>query len=176
MVYSSSSLPKDNFGDGSLLLTMLCLTRAKDNGITLPTCFDAGALSPVWKCRRLLIGFWISFLERKLFPVLLLSWVSVSVGVGASGTSSSSILLTCLQGCVLSHVQFFRTSWTIVCQIPLFMEFSRQEYWSGLPFPPPGDIPDSGIKSTSLASLLQWQADSLSLSYLLSPSCWHHPL
>ena len=43
--------------------------------------------------------------------------------------------------------------WTIACQAPLSMEFSRQEYWSGLPFPPPpGDLPNSGIEPRSLAS------------------------
>ena len=41
--------------------------------------------------------------------------------------------------------------WTVAHQAPLFMEFSRQEYWSGLPFPPPGDLPDTGIKSLSPA-------------------------
>ena len=45
------------------------------------------------------------------------------------------------------------------------MEFSRQEYWSGLPFPPPGDLPDSGIEPTSPAL----QVDSLPLSHLGSP-------
>ena len=44
----------------------------------------------------------------------------------------------------------FTTSWTTACQTPLFMGFSRQEYWSGLPFPPPGDLPDPGIKPASL--------------------------
>ena len=39
-----------------------------------------------------------------------------------------------------------------LCQAPLSMEFSRQEYWSGVPFPPPGDLPDPGIKPASLAS------------------------
>ena len=38
------------------------------------------------------------------------------------------------------------TLWTVARQAPLSMEFSRQEYWSGLPFPSPGDVPDSGIK------------------------------
>ena len=45
------------------------------------------------------------------------------------------------------------TSWTVACQAPLSMEFSRQEYWSGLPFPPPGDLPDPGIETVSLESL-----------------------
>ena len=40
----------------------------------------------------------------------------------------------------------------IACQAPLFMRFPRQEYWSGLPFPLPGDLPDPGIKPTSLMS------------------------
>ena len=51
-----------------------------------------------------------------------------------------------------SCIQLFVTIWTIACQAPLSMEFSRQEYWSGLPFSPPGDLPNSGIKPTSHAS------------------------
>ena len=51
----------------------------------------------------------------------------------------------------------FATPWTVACQAPLSMGFSRQEYWSGLPFPSPGDLPDPGIKPRSLAL----QADSL---------------
>ena len=49
------------------------------------------------------------------------------------------------------------TPWTVVCQAPLSMEFSRQEYWSGLPFPSPEDLPDLGIQPRSPAL----QADSL---------------
>ena len=41
----------------------------------------------------------------------------------------------------LSRVQLFVTQWTVACQAPLSLGFSRQEYWSGLPFPPPGDLP-----------------------------------
>ena len=41
--------------------------------------------------------------------------------------------------------------WTVACQVPLSMEFSRQEYWNGLPFPSPGDLPDPGIEPVSLA-------------------------
>ena len=43
------------------------------------------------------------------------------------------------------------TLWTVVCQAPLSMEFSRQKYWSGQPFPSPGDLPDPGIKLGSPA-------------------------
>ena len=54
--------------------------------------------------------------------------------------------------CVLSRVQFFVTPWTVACQAPLSMEISRQEYWNGLPFSPPGDLPHPGIELASLAS------------------------
>ena len=65
---------------------------------------------------------------------------------------------------VMSH---FATPWTVAHKAPLSMEFPRQEYWSGLPFPSPGDLPDLGIKPTSLLS--HWQADSLPLSHQGSP-------
>ena len=50
---------------------------------------------------------------------------------------------------LLSRVQLFVTPWTVVYEAPLSMEFSRQEYWSGLPFPSPGDLPGPGIKLRS---------------------------
>ena len=49
-----------------------------------------------------------------------------------------------------SHVQLFAVLWTVACQVPLSMGFSRQEYWSGLPCSFPGDLPDPGIKPVSL--------------------------
>ena len=58
---------------------------------------------------------------------------------------------------LLSHVQLFATLWTVAHQAPLSMGFSRQEYWSGLPFPSPGDLPDPGIEPRSPAL----QADAL---------------
>ena len=57
----------------------------------------------------------------------------------------------------LSHVRLFATPWTVARQAPLSMRFSRQEYWSGLPFPSPGDLSDPGIEPWSPAL----QADSL---------------
>ena len=54
--------------------------------------------------------------------------------------------------CVLSRVWLYVTPWTIAHQASLPMEFSRQEYWTGLPPPTPGDLSDSGIKPTSLGS------------------------
>ena len=57
----------------------------------------------------------------------------------------------------LSRVQLFATPWTVAHQAPLSMGFSRQEYWSGLPFPSPGDLPHLGIEPRSPAL----QADAL---------------
>ena len=61
-------------------------------------------------------------------------------------------MLTSILVCahMLSHFscdRVFATLWTITHQAPLSMGFSRQEYWSGLPFPPPGDLPDSRVES-----------------------------
>ena len=52
---------------------------------------------------------------------------------------------------MLSHVPFFLTTWTVACQASLSMGFSRQEYQSGLPLHPPGDLPNLGIKPASPA-------------------------
>ena len=59
--------------------------------------------------------------------------------------------------------------WTEACQLPLSMEFSRQEYWSGLPFPTAGDIPDPGIKPVSLVP------SSLTGRFLTTRSTWEDP-
>ena len=72
-----------------------------------------------------------------------------------------------------SHVQLFVTPWTVARQAHLFMGFSRQEYWSGLPFPPPGDLSDLGIEPVSPVSLAL-QADSLPLSYQKAHSQFIH--
>ena len=68
--------------------------------------------------------------------------------------------------CVLSsssHLWLFATLWTVAHQAPLFMGFSRKEYWSGLPCPPPGIFLTQG-SNTHLLHLLYWQADSLLLA------------
>ena len=61
----------------------------------------------------------------------------------------------CVHACVLScfsRVQLFATLWTMACQAPLLVGLSRQEYWSGLPCPLPGDLPDAEIEPASLMS------------------------
>ena len=66
-------------------------------------------------------------------------------------------MCVCVCAQLLSHVQLFVTLWTVAHRAPLSMGFPRQEYWSGLPFPPPGDLPHPGIEPKSPAL----QADSL---------------
>ena len=81
-------------------------------------------------------------------------------------------LITCV--CVFSHPvmsDFLWPLWTIACQAPLSMGFSRQEYWSGLPCPSPGDLPNPGIEPTSPTSSALL-VDSLPLSHWRSPD---HP-
>ena len=87
----------------------------------------------------------LSFLSSPLFPPVLppssLLYISLSVSI-------------CMHVCAqsFSHAWLSVIPRTIAHQTPLSMEFSRQEYWSGLPFHSPGDLPDSGIKLVSLAS------------------------
>ena len=68
----------------------------------------------------------------------------------------------CMRAQLQSHIQLFVTPWTVVCQAPLFMELSRQENWSGLPFPPPGIFPTQR-SNPHLLCLMHWQVDSLPL-------------
>ena len=64
----------------------------------------------------------------------------------------SSVPLACVRTQSLSRVRFFVTTWTVAHQAPLSMGFPRQEYWSGLPFPSPGVLPDPEIESSCIAS------------------------
>ena len=82
------------------------------------------------------------------------------------------LLWLCLCVCVLSHfsyVQFCATLWTVVYKDPLSMGFSRQEYWSGLPCPPPGDLPSPGIKPVPLTS------PALAVAFLTTRTTWEAP-
>ena len=85
--------------------------------------------------------------------------------------------LRALFACMLSRfscVWLFETLWTVARQAPLSLGFSRQEFWSGVPFPPPGDLPTQWLNAHHLR-LLHWQAESSSLCHLGSPSftCQH---
>ena len=74
-------------------------------------------------------------------------------------------------GIVAKLCQTFATPWSVACQAPLSVGFSRQEYWNGLPFPSPGDLPNPGGKPRSTAL----QADSLltELQGKHSTKCFH---
>ena len=87
------------------------------------------------------------------------------VGVPEGSAFKSLVFYLCslpriscgLEAKSLSHVRLFATGWTVAYQASLSMGFSRQEYWSGLPLPSPGDLPDPGIEPGSPAS----EADAL---------------
>ena len=78
-----------------------------------------------------------------------------NAGLVSSVQQSESVIHICMKVKVksLSRVLLFATPWTVAFQAPLSMGFSRQEYWSGLPFPSPGDLPDPGFEPRSPALL-----------------------
>ena len=78
------------------------------------------------------------------------------MAVGKCGVHSQSNPIKMKSMKSLSRVRLFATPWTVAYQVPLSMGFSKQEYWSGLPFPSPGDLPDPGIEPASpeLAGIL----------------------
>ena len=71
------------------------------------------------------------------------------MAVGKCGVHSQSNPIKMKLMKSLSCVRLFATPWTVAYQVPPTMGFSKQEYWSGLPFPSPGDLPDPGIKRRS---------------------------
>ena len=85
-------------------------------------------------------------------------------------------MCVCMLSC-FSHVQLFATPWIVARQAPLSMGFSRQEYWSGLPCPPAGDLPDPEIEPASPAlagefftSSATWEAQRLLETRLKKPA------
>ena len=82
--------------------------------------------------------------------------------------SSQLALQHVLPSCI-SHVHLFVTPWTIAHQAPLSMGSSRQEYWSGLPCPLPGDLPDPGIEPTTVTS------PALAGEFFTSSTTWEAP-
>ena len=108
------------------------LTQIQGEGIYTPLLH--GRAENLWQhliCQSIFFDHWLfTFLPYAKTPSLSLKWSEVKS---------------------LSRVRLFATPWTVACQAPLSMGFSRQEYWSGLPFPSPGDLPDPGIEPGSLA-------------------------
>ena len=82
-------------------------------------------------------------------PWLILCSFSLMLPPPSPGTLKAGH--RCVLSC-FSHVWLFATLWTIAHEFPLSMGFSRRECWSGLPFPPPGDLPDPGMEPVSPAS------------------------
>ena len=82
-----------------------------------------------------------------------------------TGKEHNIINQLCMHAHCFRRVRLFVTPWTVAHQAPLSMGFSRQEYWSGLPCPPPGDLSNPGVEPAS--STLQ--VDSLLLSHGGSP-------
>ena len=125
-------------------------------------------ISSGWKKRK----------EKKFFKNLSLFPQKPKSGIHCKSLMCvSTVIWKAVQGlgkeCVhtksLSHVQLSATPLTVACQAPLSMWFSRQEYWNGLPCPPPGDLPDPGIESASLMS------PSLAGGFFTTSSTWEAP-
>ena len=103
----------------------------------------------------LIISYFLLFVEQLVssssyprnftFKTIFLSFKLASVCVISCSVVSNSV-----------------AQWTVACQAPLSMEFSSQEYWSQLPFPPRGDLPNPGTEPVSC--VLHWQTDSLPLA------------
>ena len=88
--------------------------------------------------------------------------------VVGTGAFQRLCVCVCLLSC-FSRVQLCVTLWTAACQATLFMGFFRQEYWSGLSCPPPGDLPNPGIKLVSLKS------PTLAGGFFTTGSTWEAP-
>ena len=137
--------------------------KRSEGGVARPkgtkTCFETVQISSL--C---LIGKYC-FLIHSWSPCLF-SWTF------PSPTPPRARILTIKRGMKRASLSamsgLFATPWTVAYQDPLSLGFSRQECWSGLPCPPPGDLPDPEIKLTSLKSPAL-QEDSLPLSYPRSP-------
>ena len=96
-------------------------------------------------------SLYLGFLHLSPFPhgkVIL--WIAAQI---LPPFWNVSLLFFCLCVCLLSHVRLFVTPWTVACQAPLSIGFPRQEYWSGLSFPSPGDLTEPGSPALQAESL-----------------------
>ena len=121
----------------------------------VPSCYTMACSPPAlcpWDFPGKNTGVVYHFLLQAIFPTQRLT-----LGLLHCRQILYQLSLTCQEGsvgsgCVLSCfscVQLFATLWTVTCQAPLSKGFSSQEYWSGLPWPPPGDLSNLGIKPAS---------------------------
>ena len=133
-----------------------CITELR-SGAARPASWDLG-YSQAWAF-DLELYIWCSA------SAILLSASTVRCDFSRAGALSLSPRDVCVCVKFLSRVWLSATPWTVACQAPLSMNFFRQEYWSGLPFPSLGDLPDPGIKPRSPAL----QADALPSELLGKP-------
>ena len=103
-----------------------------------------------------------NILKINLQKILNLPYSASKRTLSCTNTKSHCVLCVCVCVCVLARcrVRLFGTPCTVACLPPLSMGFSRQEYWSGLPFPSPEIFPTQG-STPCVLSLLHWQASSL---------------
>ena len=92
------------------------------------------------------LGWGISFLSPICSHLQSMEWLHQVMTL----LSIDAIMYLC--ACMFSHIRLFVIPWNVSRQVPLSMGFSRQEYWSGLPFPPPEDLPNPRIKPVSPGS------------------------
>ena len=99
-----------------------------------------------WLCHRstLLVSIWV-----RPYEVQHIRQISNKDILQSTGNYTHYLVITCGRGLVTKSCPTLATSWTAACQTPLSMEFSRQEYGSGLPFPSSGDLLDPGIQPRS---------------------------
>ena len=95
----------------------------------------------------------------------MLEWVAIFFSRSPSCVWTKLCVLSCF-----SHIQLCSTLRTVACQSPQSMGFSRQESWSGLPCPPPGNLPDPGIKPESLTT------PALACEFFTTSGTWEAPL
>ena len=99
-----------------------------------------------------MVSCWISQFDVNCSMLRLFLWSCLQGEVLKHFVHTRKLLVILWKWKLPSHVQLFATQWTVARQAPLFMEFPRQEYWSGLPFPSPGDPPNPGIEPMSPVS------------------------
>ena len=114
----------------------------------------------------ILLGSWLGNSEKRILwtPSVKEMCEQSSLFVISHHVCVCVCVCVCMSVCVCAQLCFFETPCTVAHQAVLSMGFPRQEYWTGLPFPPPGDFPDPGIKPASPMSPAL-QVDSLQLSH-----------
>ena len=104
--------------------------------------------------------------EHEQECIHMYNWITLYIA--ETDTTFKSTICVCVLS-HFSHVRLFVTPRTVAHQAPLSMEFSRQEYWSGFPCPPPGDLPDPGIEPESLMS------PALASGFFTPSAIWEAP-